>query len=594
MSPEQALSSGEDIDTRIDIYSLGIIFYELLAGVPPLELRRIAFDEFLRRLREEEPPKPSTKIRTQDPATSTDVARKRQTEPLALARQMRGDLDSIALKALEKDRSRRYGSAAELAADIRRYLRNEPVTAHQPDVIYQARKYVRRHRMGVAASVALVLLAAGAGIVQTIELRRVTRERDRADRITSFMTSMFTVTNPSEARGNKVTAREILDKASKDIDTSLTKDPELQAQMMHTMAETYVGLGLYPRGESLLRRAIDINRRVLSLNDPIVLRWNTQLAETLWAEGRYGDAEELQRKTLDADRQVLGPEHPDTLKCMNILGTILEFEGRFRDAEHVQLETLDRQRRVLGSEHPETLKTEGDLASILRDEGRFADSEKAYRRVLEFDRRFKGEDHPETLFNAAMLSDVLRCERQFVQSENLARKTLEAQRRILGPDHIGTLDSMAILAQTLQGEGKYAAAEELQRDSLERRRRSLGQDHPTTLRAIAILGSILNEEGRYREAQKLEREALDTQRRMFGSENFDTATTTYYLACSMALKGDKDQAFALLGQAVLHAMPEIDAAIEDEPGFKSLHGDPRFSKLVLYVKQKISASQKAN
>ena len=146
MSPEQALSSGEDIDTRTDVYSLGIIFYELLAGMPPIELHKIAFDEFLRRLREDDPPKLSTKIRTQDPATSTEVARKRHTKPPALVKEMRGELDSIALKALEKDRARRYGSPSDFASDIGRYLKNEPVMAVPPSVAYRARKFARRYR----------------------------------------------------------------------------------------------------------------------------------------------------------------------------------------------------------------------------------------------------------------------------------------------------------------------------------------------------------------------------------------------------------------------------------------------------------------
>src|SRR5271169_3315161 len=181
MSPEQALSSGEDIDTRSDVYSLGIIFYELLAGMPPIELRKVALDEFLRRLREDEPPKPSTRIRTQDHATSTQVAARRQTEPPALAKQIRGDLDSIALKALEKDRSQRYGSPSDFSADIARYLRNDPVLAVAPSVAYRARKFARRYRAALvtACAFALVLMiASGVSIWQSVIAQR---QRDRAD-----------------------------------------------------------------------------------------------------------------------------------------------------------------------------------------------------------------------------------------------------------------------------------------------------------------------------------------------------------------------------------------------------------------------------
>jgi serine/threonine protein kinase len=181
MSPEQADSSGEDIDTRTDVYSLGIILYELLAGAPPLDMRKIAFEEFLRRLREEEPAKPSTKIRTQDQATSTEVARKRQTEPLALAKQMRGDLDSITLKALEKDRSRRYGSPSDFAADIGRYLNNEAVLAVPPSAAYRARKFARRYRglwLLPARSLLVLIVAAAVSIRQSIRAR----SSDRAAR----------------------------------------------------------------------------------------------------------------------------------------------------------------------------------------------------------------------------------------------------------------------------------------------------------------------------------------------------------------------------------------------------------------------------
>jgi non-specific serine/threonine protein kinase/serine/threonine-protein kinase len=376
MSPEQALSSGEDIDTRTDVYSLGIVFYELLAGRPPIELHKIAFDEFLRRLREDDPPKPSTKFRTQDPATSTDLARKRHTEPPALTKQLQGDLDAITLRALEKERSRRYATPTELAADIGRYLRDEPVLARSGNAAYRARKYMLRHRLAIAAAATVLLLLASFAVVQAVQLRRIKRESEQRARITDFMTNMFNVSNPSEARGNAITAREILDKASKEIDTGLAKDPEIQAQMMSVMGNVYQGLGLYHRARPLLERAAEIRSRVLGPKNAETLRSKNDLAMILRYEDHYQESEKLARETLEIERRVLGPQHPDTLRSMTTLAGAIAEQGRVAESEKLDRETLEIQRRVLGPENKDTLESMNDLAVDLYMEGRPAEAEK--------------------------------------------------------------------------------------------------------------------------------------------------------------------------------------------------------------------------
>ena len=268
--------------------------------------------------------------------------------PRPSARQLQGDLDAIILKALEKEPSRRYASPSELAADIGRYLRREPVLAHPAGAGYRARKYIRRHRVGVAVAAASALLLLSFGVAQTFQLRRTmnerdraNRERDRASRIAQFMTNMFKVSDPSEARGNSIKAREILDKASQEIDTGLAKDPELQAQMMQTMGEVYDNLGLYSHAQSLLTRAVDIRRRVLGPQNPDTLTSMNGLGRNLMRQARYPEAEKLDRETLDIQRRVLGPEHPDTLRSMNNLAMLLVGEGHYTEAEKLDRQTIE-------------------------------------------------------------------------------------------------------------------------------------------------------------------------------------------------------------------------------------------------------------
>ena len=595
MFPEQTDPSVPDVDTRTDVYSLGVILYELLTGFLPFDPKQWhtkPFHEVLRQLREDDPPRPSTKV-GMDRQTSTAIAEKRNTGPQQLVSLLRGDLDWITMKALEKDRARRYGTPSELAADIGRYLNNEPVVARPASTAYRLQKYVRRHRVGVAVAAGLVLLLAGFAVMQGAQLRRITRERDRANRITEFMTNMFKVSDPSEARGNSITAREILDKASKDIDTGLAKDPELQAQMMNVMGTVYDALGLFPRAQSLLTRAVEIRRRVLGPNNPDTLKSLSSLGWVLQHSGHYAEAEKLQRETLQSERRVFGPDDPETLALDQHLAWTLLSEGHYAEAEKLQRETLDTQRRILGLENSETLLSMNSLAATLLRQGRYAEAEKLYCQAFDLQQRVLGPENPHTLATMGSLGWTVAQQGRYAEAEKLERAAFEIERRVQGPEHQDTLISMNALVAILTREGRYPEAEKLSRDVVGIQRRVLGPEHPDTLASLDTLYNVLVGEGRYAEAEKSWQQLREAQRRVFGPDDVQTAVSTYNLACVVAREGKRDEALSLLREVIDHGLPpSLGLGIENDSDLQSLHGDPRFDAVVAHAKERAGAAAK--
>jgi serine/threonine protein kinase len=550
MSPEQAdpnVQDGvHDIDTRTDVYSLGIVLYVLLAGMQPFETKqrqKQPLDELLRKLREEEPPSPSHRVST-DRDTSAATAAARGTEPKQLVSLLRGDLDWIAMKAVEKDRARRYGAPSELAEDIRRYLNHGAVVARPASAGYRLRKYVRRHRVAVAVADGLVLLLAAFSLVQALQLRRITRERDRANRerdratrITDFMTGMFKVSDPSEARGNSVTAREILDKASNDMGIGLAKDPEVQSQMTQVMASTYMNLGLYPRAHELAKRALDARLSHLGPDDPKTLESMTQLGRILNSEGHYAEAEKLERQALAGERRILGPEDPLTLETTGTLALIVQGEGHFDEGEKLAREVIEVATRRLGPESAPVLASLSTLSSALWNQNRFAEAERVYRQLLDVERRTSGPDHPETLRAMSNLALAIQAQGRGVEAEQMYREALTADQRVLGPEHPSTTHVMFNLAGLLFTERRLADAEKLYREVWAIQSRTLGPEHPDTLNSKSELADDLFIEGHIREAEKLQRETLATRLRVLGPENPRTLAGQGALARTLIKEG---------------------------------------------------------
>ena len=555
MSPEQA-EMGPDIDTRTDIYSLGVLLYEILTGSLPFDFRNASYTDIQRKIRSEDPPRPSARLSLAG-EESDRMARDRGTERAALRREVKGELDWIVMRALEKDRALRYATASELAADLERSLRHEPIQAGPPTASYRVKKFVRRHKIGVAATAAIAALLVGFAITMSLQSARIARalkradlERAKAERVSIFLVDLFRVSDPSEARGNSISAREILDRGSTRIAAELRREPEVQAALMETMGRVYRNLGLYGTATSLLEQSLRVRRGALGDRHPDVARSLFELGVSLEKKGELDRAETLLATTLAFQRETLGENHSDVADTLQALGVVRHTKGDYAAAEERYNQALAIRRALVGDQAAPIARTLARLGGVAQSRGDFAGAERLYRETLEMERRAQGPDHPDTLAVQVSVASALHRQGKYEESERHHREVLAARRRVLGPEHPEVAVSLNGLAAMLYDKGDSAAAEPLYRQALAIQRKALGPEHPDVARTLGNLGLALQEKRDWKSAEALYRQALAINRKLFGQEHWTTGTNLNNLGLMFHEKGDYVRAEDLFRQAL--------------------------------------------
>ncbi|MBL7189705.1 MAG: tetratricopeptide repeat protein [Phycisphaerae bacterium] len=553
MSPEQIDLSNQDIDTRTDVYSLGILLYELIAGILPFDpqtLREHGIDGARKIICEEDPQTPSTRLSRTSIEELTKSVQRRRTSLRQLQWRLRSDLDWIALKAIEKDRIRRYASAGELAADIHRHLNHEPVTAGRPSMAYKARKFVRRNR-ALVTGLAAVLVVLLAGIIVSLAFAaRTERARKEATAVADFLQEVFGAIDAWNQGSRQVSIKEILDAASETVSDQFGDMPLQEASIRKTLGSLYSGVAEFREAERHLMRSLEIFTRELGREDPQTVEVMDQLGRLYWVWWRYQEAESYLSEALQGKRRRLGSDHPDTLDTMAWLGWTYSALGRAKEAESLLAEAYETARRTLGESDRTTLECMCRYGGALLLRGRYAEAQRVLHDALELSQEALIPINPSLAYHTALLGRLYSRQGRYQEAEELLGRAFTASRDAWGAHSGGTFHCVAALAENYARQGRIAEAEALMLNALQRGERMDGPRPEIAVQTLPYLGFFYLWQKRYDDAERCVSESLRASLDSHGEDHPITFLNRIALGMVYREQGRYDQAETQLTKAV--------------------------------------------
>ena len=569
-SPEQI--NGAPLTTATDIYSLGVILYELVTGERPYRLKRASRGALEEAIIEEDVPRPSTACKDPTKAALRGITLAR------LEKLLRGDLDTIVLKALKKSLAERYPSVTTLSDDIKRYLNNEPISARADTVVYRATKFVRRHTGGVAAAGAVILLLAGVIGFYTAQLAaerdRARLEAQKATSVSELLTGLLTGADPyyESPQATEPTVRGLLDAGAERIEKELTHQPELQAEMLTVMGKVYVRLGVYDKAQPLLEKGLAAGRLAFGAEHERVAEALNDLGKLMAERGDFAAAAPMLEQALAMRRKVLGPEHADVAVTLIELGRVYSDQGHDERAEPLVRESLAIRKKALGEDDHETATSMTDLAMMLWRRGDLDEAESLYRQCLEIYRKTRGDDHPDVATVLGILGAIAADKHDYAAAEALLRQALALGRQRLGDKHRDVAATLNKLSSVLRQQGKYDEAASASLEALQIAASALGDDHTDVAVYKANLARVHLARKDAAAAESLLREALAIRQRAYPAGHWRIGEAEGLLGETLSALGRYDEAEGMLLDA--HRL------LKDGPGWEGREAKATLLRLV--------------